>query len=197
MISVSRRFGTGQLCQGYIRLLTSLLDQLDLTVFSLPSLLLSLLLRRLLLLAGPQAAPQQTSPWLSVLVPQLSARPPRPQDLASLDTPRLVRALTSAHNAALDLQPLLTAVLETGPGPLHPRPRPHLQPHALLPKSFRPPALRPPGLPARPPPAGAGALLRLPGGGSPHEAVPPPQARLLAPVPAPLPHHHGQEPLFR
>jgi hypothetical protein len=77
--SVSQRFGTGQLCQGYIRLLTSLLDQLDLTVFSLPSLLLSLLLRRLLLLAGPQAAPQQTSPWLSALVPQLAASPPRPQ----------------------------------------------------------------------------------------------------------------------
>ena len=59
MISVFNRLGTGQLCQGYIRLLTSLLDQLDLTVFSLPSLLLSLLLRRLLLLAGPQAAPSR------------------------------------------------------------------------------------------------------------------------------------------
>ena len=94
MISVFNRLGTGQLCQGYIRLLTSLLDQLDLTVFSLPSLLLSLL-RRLLLLAGPQAAPQQTSRWLS-------AWPDRPQDLASLDTPRLVLyALTVATRAVL------------------------------------------------------------------------------------------------
>ena len=46
-------------------------------------------------------------------MPQLAASPSRPQDLASLDTPRLVLALTSAHNTALDPQPLLTAVLDT------------------------------------------------------------------------------------
>ena len=126
MISPSGRFGTGQLCQGYIRLLTSLLDQLDLTVFSLPSLLLSLLLRRLLslagpqaTLAGPQATRQQTSPWLSALVPQLAPCPARPQDLATLNTPGLVQALTSAHNTALDPQPLVTAVLDTWPRLAH------------------------------------------------------------------------------